>query len=169
VKLMAEVLSSSGWPIALLGGPGDAERAAELKSLLQTQHAVDFCGKTNLRQSASVLSQARVLLTGDTGLMHMATAFGVPIVSVWGNTVPDFGMYPYVPSAPEQFSVHEVKGLSCRPCSKIGYQECPKKHFNCMHLQSPAVIAADVNSKGKGHPLIPPSRGEAEGPATFTF
>lgn len=147
VKLMAEVLSGSSSPIALLGGPTDTERSAELKSLLETQHVVDFCGKTNLRQSASVLSQARALLTGDTGLMHIATAFGVPLVSVWGNTVPDFGMYPYVPSAPEQFSVHEVKGLSCRPCSKIGYQKCPKGHFKCMHLQDAAAIASDLNGK----------------------
>jgi ADP-heptose:LPS heptosyltransferase len=147
VRLMAEVLSGAELPIALLGGPGDAERASELISLLETQHVVDFCGKTNLRQSAFVLSQARVLLTGDTGLMHMATAFGVPIVSVWGNTVPDFGMYPYVPSAPEQFSIHEVKGLSCRPCSKIGYQECPKKHFRCMLDQDAGAIAADLRKR----------------------
>lgn len=147
VKLMAEILSGAQLPIALLGGPGDADRATELKSLLETQSVVDFCGKTSLKQSASILGQASVLLTGDTGLMHIATAFGVPIVSVWGNTVPDFGMYPYLPAAPEQFSIHEVKGLSCRPCSKIGYKECPKKHFRCMLDQDAAAIAADVQQR----------------------
>ena len=55
------------------------------------------------------------------------------IISIWGNTVPQFGMTPYrTHPASQQF---EVTGLKCRPCSKIGYQKCPKKHFNCMLKQ----------------------------------
>jgi len=143
VQLMAEVLSTVRVPVVLLGGPDDIDRAESLKLLLKEQIVVDFCGKLSLRNSAFVLSKASALLTGDTGLMHIATAFSVPVVSVWGNTVPAFGMYPY--AQPELYSIHEVTGLSCRPCSKIGYQACPKKHFNCMHLQDAGTIAQALN------------------------
>jgi ADP-heptose:LPS heptosyltransferase len=62
--------------------------------------------------------------------MHIGAAFQKKIISVWGNTVPQFGMFPY--RADPSSAEFEVKGLSCRPCSKIGYQKCPKGHFKCM-------------------------------------
>jgi ADP-heptose:LPS heptosyltransferase len=76
--------------------------------------------------------------------MHIASAFQVPIISIWGNTVPAFGMYPYMPKNKELIKIHEVE-MKCRPCSKIGYQACPKKHFHCMTLQDIDAIAKDVN------------------------
>lgn len=138
VELMAEILSGVHQPIILLGGPTDVERAEALKKLLKEQNIIDLCGKIPLRSSAFVLSRASALLTGDTGLMHIASCFRIPIVSVWGNTVPELGMYPYAQR--HLYSIHEVTGLSCRPCSKIGYHACPRKHFNCMHLQDPKTI-----------------------------
>lgn len=86
------------------------------------------CGKFSLGQSASLVRQASLVVSHDTGLMHIAAAFGKEIFSVWGNTVPEFGMYPYR----TEFRVLEVLGLSCRPCSKIGYAQCPQGHFRCM-------------------------------------
>jgi len=62
--------------------------------------------------------------------MHIAAAFGKKIYSVWGNTVPLFGMSPY--KANKDSKMIEVKDLNCRPCSKIGYAKCPKGHFKCM-------------------------------------
>ena len=144
VSLMVEILKGIQLPIVLLGGPTDVERAEALKIALNQQKIVDYCGKISLRSSAFVLSQASGLLTGDTGLMHIATAFQIPIVSVWGNTVPAFGMYPYTPQDPKLYSIHEVVGLSCRPCSKIGYKTCPKKHFNCMNLQDAGAIQKEL-------------------------
>lgn len=144
LHLMAEVLSGVDLPIVLLGGPTDTERANQLKQALPSQQVVDFCGKITLRQSAFVVSQASAILTGDTGLMHIASAFRIPIVSVWGNTVPALGMYPYAPQDQSLYSIHEVNNLSCRPCSKIGYKECPKKHFKCMEMQDGKAIQADL-------------------------
>ncbi len=66
-------------------------------------------------------------------MMHIAAAFHKTIFSVWGNTISQFGMYPYIPG--EDSEIFETRGLACRPCSKIGYKACPKKHFNCMRLQ----------------------------------
>ncbi|HRB40127.1 MAG TPA: glycosyltransferase family 9 protein, partial [Bacteroidia bacterium] len=91
------------------------------------------CGITSIGQSASLIKQSKAVITHDTGLMHIAAALRKKIVSVWGNTVPEFGMYPYLPVNSVPFSISEVKNLNCRPCSKIGYNTCPKKHFRCMN------------------------------------
>jgi ADP-heptose:LPS heptosyltransferase len=87
------------------------------------------CGKFNLNQSASLLKQSLAVFTHDTGLMHIAAAFKKQIFSIWGNTVPEFGMYPYK----TPFSIFENKKLQCRPCSKIGHNKCPLGHFKCMN------------------------------------
>lgn len=144
VKLIAKILKDTSLPIVLLGGKMDEERSNQLITLLDSQKVIDFCGKLTLRQSALLTQQASCLLSGDTGLMHIASAFETPIISVWGNTVPDFGMYTYAPSHPENFTNHQVNNLSCRPCSKIGYATCPKKHFNCMQLQDAIAIKEDL-------------------------
>ena len=89
------------------------------------------CGRFSINQSASLVQQARVVITPDTGLMHIAAAFKKKIISVWGNTIPEFGMFPYLPDKDSR--IIQVEGLSCRPCSKIGYSSCPKKHFRCMN------------------------------------
>ena len=137
---MAKILEGVQMPVVLLGGPMDSERASELIKHLPNQRVLDLCGKLTLRQSAFMTKHCGKLLTGDTGLMHIASCFETPIVSVWGNTVPDFGMYTYAPQNKSLYTIHEVEGLSCRPCSKIGYKECPKKHFKCMHLQDAEKI-----------------------------
>ncbi|MBP5983223.1 MAG: glycosyltransferase family 9 protein [Fluviicola sp.] len=144
IDLLVHCLAPINQPIVLLGGGMDSERAVAVVQALPTATIVDLTGKLSLLQSTDITAKASVLLTGDTGLMHLASAMNTPIVSVWGNTVPDFGMYPYFPGNQKQFSIHEVPNLSCRPCSKIGYQSCPKKHFKCMELQDVAAIRKDV-------------------------
>lgn len=119
-------------PIVLLGGP--AEKALGERLSQAGQHVINTCGHFSLNASAHLLRQATLVLTHDTGLMHIAAAFRKPIVSIWGNTVADFGMYPYLPGQ-EQLERQrriEVQGLSCRPCSKIGHAACPQGHFRCI-------------------------------------
>lgn len=144
---LVEIINQIEHPLILLGGLGDAEIATEICTKTTHTQVVNACGKLTLRQSASVVKQAAVILTHDTGLMHIASAFQIPTVSVWGNTVPELGMYPYFPSNKTGFSMHEVENLSCRPCSKIGFQACPKKHFNCMEQQNSEAISSDVNQR----------------------
>ena len=143
---LQQTLNAIEGNIVLLGGPTDKELGEELLKALPNKAITNLCGKLNLQQSASVLKQSKALLTHDTGLMHIASAFKLPIISVWGNTVPDFGMYAYIPGKQNLLSIHEVKGLKCRPCSKIGHQSCPKKHFKCMMNQDLEAISKDVNS-----------------------
>lgn len=143
VPKLVEILSQIKKQVVLLGGKDDYEVGEEIVALSESK-VINACGSLNLNQSASVVQQSMVLLTHDTGLMHIAAAFTKPIVSVWGNTVPAFGMYPYKPQNESLFSIHEVKELSCRPCSKIGFQKCPKKHFNCMNHQSVTEIVGSI-------------------------
>lgn len=135
-----EVCHHLSCPIILLGGPEDAEMAESIANELGSQ-VWNSCGLFNLNQSASVLKLAKSVLTNDTGLMHIAAAFHKPIVSVWGNTIPELGMYPYLPSAGDQSVIIENKSLECRPCSKIGYKKCPKGHFRCMLDLNPQEMA----------------------------
>lgn len=118
-------------PIVLLGGPDDAAHGQEIAKAAGA-HVLNACGKLTLNQSASLVRQASKVITHDTGLMHIAAAFQKKIISIWGNTIPEFGMYPYYPEGIDGNKVLEVKGLRCRPCSKIGYDQCPKGHFKCM-------------------------------------
>ncbi len=142
---MIELCDKINRPIVLLGGKEDAAVGEQicaffekttsssgyedgLKELNKKAIIYNACGKYNLNQSASLVKQAKYVFTHDTGLMHIAAAFKKEIFSIWGNTIPEFGMYPYR----TKFTVLENTKLSCRPCSKIGYNKCPKKHFKCM-------------------------------------
>ncbi len=119
-------------PVLLLGGAEDQHNGNVIVSACQNQ-VFNACGLLNLSQSAYMVKNARAVITHDTGLMHIAAAFNKQTISVWGNTVPEFGMYPYMPGHEHLSEIFEVKGLSCRPCSKIGYEKCPKGHFDCMN------------------------------------
>ena len=128
------------YPVIILGGPEDRECAEQISSALPEKDILNACGPYSIHQSASLVRQARVLITHDTGLMHIGAAFQKKIISVWGNTLPRFGMFPYrTDSSSKSF---EVSGLNCRPCSTIGYQTCPRKHFKCMLDQDLDAIAA---------------------------
>lgn len=132
-------------PIILLGGKEDATNGQYIAQQSGT-HVVDACGKLNLNQSASVVRQAAKVISHDTGMMHIAAAFQKPICSVWGNTIPQFGMYPYYAAAAQaQSAVVQVDNLPCRPCSKIGYDQCPKGHFKCMQQIDEQIIADFAN------------------------
>lgn len=146
LKRMIELCDKINKPIVLLGGKEDELAAEEIvKFFARRERASDYeeglqklnkkaeifnaCGKFSLHQSASLLRQARYVFSHDTGLMHIAAAFQKHIFSIWGSTIPAFGMYPYR----TKFVILEKQGLSCRPCSKIGFDKCPKGHFNCMN------------------------------------
>lgn len=128
------------FPIVLLGGPED-KASGDAIAALDPEKIYNACGKYNLNESAGLVKQAKLLVTHDTGLMHIAAAFKKPVISIWGNTVPEFGMTPYYGKYRVDNFRFEVRGLSCRPCSKIGYKKCPKGHFKCMEQQDMAAVA----------------------------
>lgn len=127
-------------PVVVIGGPEDKVVARSISDAVGGR-VLDATGKYDLLGSASLIRQARSVVAHDSGAMHVACAFQRPVVSVWGNTVPAFGMGPYQPQHPENVHIAEVLGLDCRPCSKIGFEHCPKGHFKCMEDQDLSQIA----------------------------
>lgn len=127
-----DLLKEGVSPVILLGGPEDRKRGERIVAAAGSDRILNACGSYTINQSASIVRQAGRVVTHDTGLMHIAAAFKKDIISIWGNTVPEFGMHPYLPEGEGKSAILEVKGLSCRPCSKIGYEKCPKGHFRCM-------------------------------------
>lgn len=131
VHKLKEFCRTFNHPVILLGGKEDTANGNEIASVDPVK-IYNACGKFSLNESADIVKQAKLIITNDTGLMHIAAAFRRPIISLWGNTVPEFGMYPYYGNNPIPNSLLQVPNLRCRPCSKIGYKKCPLGHFKCM-------------------------------------
>lgn len=129
-------------PVVLLGGKIDFARGEEI-ARHDPIKVYNACGKFSLHESADLIRKSLLVITPDTGLMHIAAAFKKPIISIWGNTIPAFGMTPYYGRHQVPQHISEVQ-LGCRPCSKIGHDACPKKHFNCMQQQDLHQIQAWV-------------------------
>ena len=121
-------------PVILLGGADD-KKNGELVAAGDPVKVYNACGKFTLNESADIIRKAKFVISNDTGLMHVAAAFKKPVISLWGNTVPSFGMVPYYGNRMagfQLFDVIQINKLWCRPCSKIGYNKCPLRHFKCM-------------------------------------
>ena len=138
-----EVCRALDFPVVLVGGKEDAVRGETICKALEN-NVINTCGRFSIAQSAMVLKRSEVVLANDTGMMHIAAALRKPIVSVWGNTVPEFGMYPYMPTCPRRSCIVENKALKCRPCDKLGFKQCPKEHFACMNTLDAHEIAGKM-------------------------
>lgn len=139
-----ETLNQLERPVLLLGGKDAmAERDWLLPRLAVP--ALDAVGQYSLLESTALLDQVAEVLTHDTGFMHIAAALHKRIFSLWGNTVPALGMTPYKTES----VILENKGLSCRPCSKIGHDTCPKGHFRCMRDLRPEQVIAAIQAANR--------------------
>ena len=143
---VVEVCEALDYPVILVGGPEDAARGERIKNKVGS-YVGNSCGSLTVGQSASLLKLADAVLTNDTGMMHIAAALRKPIVTVWGNTVPEFGMYPYLPQGMKPATIIENKSLKCRPCDKLGFAKCPKGHFNCMNTLDSKEIAQKIRAE----------------------
>jgi ADP-heptose:LPS heptosyltransferase len=141
---ITRLCNSIGRPVILLGGKDEMTKAQSIIKSTTSASVHDASGRFDILQSASIIRQAGVVITHDTGLMHIAAALQKQQVVIWGNTVPEFGMYPYYGDDKTRWISIEQKGLPCRPCSKLGFPECPKGHFKCMlsHDMNAIVAAA---------------------------
>jgi heptosyltransferase-2 len=127
-----EAIKAINSPVVIVGDKNDFVAGQEIADACGV-FVFNACGQFSLLQSASVVSQAKLVISNDTGMMHIASAYNRNIISIWGNTVPAFGMTPYMPSNYANSFIAEAKEVGCRPCSKIGYSKCPKGHFDCMN------------------------------------
>jgi ADP-heptose:LPS heptosyltransferase len=144
-KRLIELCDKINKPVLLLGNPeettiaqaitnffersGSGEWEEGLNELGKRTEIINACGQLNFNQQASLIKQAAYVFSFDSWHLAVASAFQKQIFSIWGNTIPEMGKYPYR----SKFLLFEKKGLSCRPCSPKGYDSCPKQHFNCMN------------------------------------
>jgi len=100
--------------------------------------AVDLSGTLNLRETAAMIAAMDLMVTNDSGLMHLAVALGIKTVSIFGCTTRELGFFPDAPFN----RVVENSGLACRPCTTMGRRRCPKGHFRCMTEVTPEQVSA---------------------------
>lgn len=127
--------------VILLGGKKESEMC---ESIANESGAVSFAGKFDLSQSIAALSMVSLTVANDTGMLHVSEALGVPVVGIYGPTARQFGYFPILP----QSKVAQIENLPCRPCTKMGMNHCPKKHFSCMNDISVEMVLAlihDIN------------------------
>ncbi|MBN1446877.1 MAG: lipopolysaccharide heptosyltransferase II [Bacteroidetes bacterium] len=132
---LAVRLLHRGYDLAIFGSEDDHAIAERIKRL-HPARIHDCTTRLSLLETAAAMEFCDVLFTNDSGLMHMATAVGKPVVAVFGSTVREFGFFPYHTTA----AVVEVDGLPCRPCTHIGRADCPRRHFACLR----AITVDDV-------------------------
>ena len=130
--------------VVILGSADDTPLARQLCQRLSVP-VVDCTGQFTLMQTAALLQQCRMLVSNDSGLMHMAVALQVPVVAIFGPTVEEFGFYPFRARAQVVSTA-----LSCRPCSTKGSRRCPRGHHQCMQHVTCAQVASVVHALWQG-------------------
>ncbi len=134
---LARQVIESGVDVVVLGGIDDSALANELATRVGA-HAASAAGALGLQETGAVIKRAAALVSGDTGVMHMATGLATPVVALFGPTVRQFGFFPYQAHA----TILE-RDLPCRPCSAMGGPACPLEHHLCMRqITSEAVFTA---------------------------
>tara|TARA_B100000767_G_scaffold134381_1_gene127501 strand:- start:201 stop:1169 length:969 start_codon:yes stop_codon:yes gene_type:complete len=117
VKQISNVINQLNIDVVLIGGANEKEVAAEIINNTLSKKVYSFCGEISIEESAFIIKKSKLLLTNDTGMMHIASAFDSPIISFWGCTKPSLGFSAYMPN---QNSENIIIELSKRPCSKHG-------------------------------------------------
>jgi len=136
VSLIKKLLQSNeSLQIALVGSDSEQSQWLDMIKLspqMNNKRIFNFMGKLSVIQSNLILSKCDILLTNDSGVMHMgSTQPKLYIIALFLSTVEEFGFYPFAPQ--ESFEVIS-KSLKCKPCNHKGLKSCPKKHFNCAEL-----------------------------------
>ena len=131
-------------PIVLIGGKED-EMAATSIATSNSIGIYNACGKYSIQESASILQMSKLVVSHDTGFLHIAAAFKKPTITIWGATSPALQFEAYYPreNAPAHYNAL-VPNLNCQPCSKQGAGKCPQGHFACMQLQDIDLVASKV-------------------------
>ncbi|MGB5850517.1 MAG: glycosyltransferase family 9 protein [Ignavibacteriaceae bacterium] len=128
---LGKLLNENGFKIVLFGGNDDIKVCERISSKLSS--AINLCNDNNILQTAADMKCCKFIYCNDSGLMHTATAVNIPVIAFFGSTVKEFGFTPYN----SKNLILENNSLSCRPCTHIGRDSCPEKHFKCMEEITP--------------------------------
>ena len=137
----ADLVKRLGRPCVVIGSAADCDLADSIVTAAPTR-AVSAAGALGLRAAASLISRAALLVTNDSAPLHLATAVGIPVVALFGPTVPGFG---FGPRRPGDLTLG-IETLPCRPCSKHGPPVCPLGHHRCMRDLTVETVAAAVTA-----------------------
>ncbi len=135
IEIIKKIISNLNYNFVLIGGY-DVTATANAITKDNPDNIIDLTGKISIYESAQIIDNSLFLISSDTGMMHIGAALKKEMIVLWGNTVPGFGMHPNYGNKKIMYFNSEVNNLSCRPCSKIGFDNCPKKHFKCMKNQN---------------------------------
>jgi heptosyltransferase-2 len=130
----AALAREHGGAVLLFGtGSNEETRCHEVKVMIEQQSkgitVLNLAGRLSLLETAAMMDHCSIIMTNDSGLMHLAAARKRKVVALFGPTVRELGFFPYGTTS----TVIENVSLSCRPCTHIGLQSCPKGHFKCMN------------------------------------
>ena len=140
---LGKKLNDEGKTTVLFGGKEDKKVCGKISKSIPG--SIDFSNDNNLLFTAVNMKECKAVVCNDSGLMHTACAIKVPVLAFFGSTVREFGFTPYrnknfKPGAYQPLAeILENKTLSCRPCTHIGRNNCPKKHFKCMLELTPEI------------------------------
>jgi len=123
---LGNMLTKNNYNVVLFGGKNDKQTCARLAGKIE--NSTNLCNDDNLFQTAIDMKKCSAIVCNDSGYMHVACALKIPVLVFFGSTVREFGFEPYK----NKNIILENNSLSCRPCSHIGKESCPKKHFKCM-------------------------------------
>ena len=139
-KQIFNIISKLKISVVLIGGAAEKEISKKILSNINRKNVFDFCGELSIDESAYYMQKSKLNLTNDTGMMHIASAFNVPIISFWGCTRPELGFAPYLPNAS---SVNLIANTSDRPCSKHG-KHCRIQVKGCIKEIDEGIIFKNI-------------------------
>jgi lipopolysaccharide heptosyltransferase II len=142
-ELIQQLYAKTGMRTILVGGDEDILVIEKILQKLPEGMAASAAGRLSLLETAALIRQSKLMISNDSGLMHLGSALDVPLVAIFGSTVEELGFFPNSPKA----IVVENHGLYCRPCSHIGRSSCPEKHFRCMKEITPEKVLTAVLQK----------------------
>ncbi len=125
--------------IYLIGGPDDKVLCQRILNNSEHNNITNFAGELSIIESSTLISMMELTICNDSGPLHMANAVETPVFAFFGPTVKAFGCYPYR----ENDRLLEVE-MDCRPCSKHGRDNCPKKHHKCMINITPDHVYTQI-------------------------
>lgn len=127
-ELIKRIYAQYRWRCIMLGSLEEIPLLREIRDLAGGEATDLAAGNITLLEAAGIIEKAPILISNDSGLMHIAATFRKPQIAIFGSTTQELGFFPLNKKA----IVVENENLSCRPCSHIGRDSCPKGHFKCM-------------------------------------